>query len=146
MPVAYLHSPASPIIMMQGILHLKWKTFKIHLVSSIGELRTKTKFTDVTLVSDDKAQFQAHKVVLSACSPVLKDLLLHNPHVHPIIYLRGVMQQELQSMLQLMYLGDVRIHQDRVKYFFNNANDLELHKMARQVYFPQDVSENRQIC
>ena len=42
------------------------------------------------------------------------------------------MQQELESMLQLMYLGDVRIHQDRIKYFVNNANDLELHKMAQE--------------
>ena len=118
--------------MMQGTLHLKWKTFKIHLVSSIGDLMTKTKFTDVTLVSDDKAQFQAHKCVLSACSPVLQDLLLNNPHSHPMIYLRGVMQQELESMLQLMYLGYVRIQQDRIKYFVNNKNDLELHKMAQE--------------
>ena len=132
MPVFHGHSSASPIIMMQGTLHLKWKTFKIHLVSSIGDLMTKTKFTDVTLVSDDKAQFQAHKCVLSACSPVLKALLLKNPHSHPIIYLRGVMQQELESLLQLMYLGYVRIQQDRIKYFVNNANDLELHKMAQE--------------
>ena len=48
------------------------------------------------------------------------------------------MQQELESMLQLMYLGDVRIQQDRIKYFVNNANDLELHKMAQE-YETQEI-------
>ena len=47
MPVVNLHSPKSPIIILQGTLHLKRKTFKIHHVSSIGELMNKIKFTDV---------------------------------------------------------------------------------------------------
>ena len=33
---------------------------------------------DVTLVSDDLVCLKAHKFVLSACSPVLKDILLKN--------------------------------------------------------------------
>ena len=38
------------------------------------------KFTDVTLVSDDKILFNAHRYVLGVCSPVLKNFLLNNPH------------------------------------------------------------------
>lgn len=29
-------------------------------------------YTDITLVSDDQIQFEAHKIVLSDCSPVFK--------------------------------------------------------------------------
>ena len=47
----------------------------------------KDNFVDVTLVSDDQESFQAHKIVLSSFSPVLKDLLLSNSHPHPIIFL-----------------------------------------------------------
>ena len=36
---------------------------------------TEKNFVDVTLISDDKIPFHAHKFVLSACSPVLKTLL-----------------------------------------------------------------------
>ena len=85
--------------MSEEIYYLKWKVFNSHLTSSLSDVLTENSFTDVTLVSDDKVQFQAHKCVLSACSPVLKNLLLNNPHSHPLIYLRGVKQKELNSIL-----------------------------------------------
>ena len=78
-------------------------TFPNHLARTFKDLLAEGHFTDVTLVSDDHKQMQAHKIVLSAFSPVLKNLLLNNPHSHPLLYLRGVEQQELQSILQFMY-------------------------------------------
>ena len=67
---------------------LKWKTYSDHLVGVFKDLGEEGHFADVTLVSDDQVQTKAHKVVLSACSPVLKTLLLNNPHSHPLLYLR----------------------------------------------------------
>ena len=81
---------------------LSWTNFKGHVVSSFGNLMAENDFSDVTLVSDDQIQIRAHKFVLSACSPVLKNILLNNPHSHPVVYLRGVKQHELQSLLQFM--------------------------------------------
>ena len=69
-------------------------------------LNIENGYSDVTLVSDDMTEFQAHKFVLGACSPVLKNLLFTNPHPHPLLFLRGVRQQELETILQIMYLGD----------------------------------------
>ena len=46
--------------------------------------------------------FQAHIYVFSAFSPVLKNILLNIPHPHPLIYIRGVNQQELDSILQFI--------------------------------------------
>ena len=43
------------------------------------------KYLDVTLVSDDQTQFKAHKIVLSACSPVFKYIIDTNPSQHPLI-------------------------------------------------------------
>ena len=100
--------------MDQELVSLKWKIFDTHISSSLNDLYPKGKFTDVTLVSDDQIQFEAHKFVLSACSPVVKNLLLNNPHSHPLIYLRGVMHQELKSILEFMYLGEVKIPQSYV--------------------------------
>ena len=71
---------------------LKWKTYSDHLVGVFKELGEDGNFADVTLVSDDQVQTKAHKVVLSACSPVLKTLLVNNPHSHPLLYLRGIKQ------------------------------------------------------
>ena len=82
--------------------------------ANLKGLFTDNSLTDVTLVSDDQVTFQAHKLVLSLCSPVLKDLLLENPHSHPIIFLRGIKHEELQSLLQFMYLGEAKSKRSRL--------------------------------
>ena len=110
---------------------MKWKTFSAHLASTFQDLATEGHFTDVTLVSDDQIQISAHRLVLSACSPVLKDLLLNNPHPHPLLYLRGVKQQELQSILQFMYLGEATILQERINVFLAVANDLDVKELSK---------------
>ena len=45
------------IKMAQEIFSLNWKTFDIHLATTLRDLITENIFTDVTLVSDDQTQF-----------------------------------------------------------------------------------------
>ena len=92
--------------MSQEHLSLIHTVFHKDLVSSLSYNFAETSFSDVTLVSDEQIPFQSHKFFLSACSPVLKGLLLSNPHCHPLIYLRGVKQQELLAILHFMYFGE----------------------------------------
>ena len=111
---------------------LSWKSFQPHLRTTLKDLYIgKNHIADVTLVSEDQKQIQAHKFVLSACSQVLKNLLLANPHPHPIIYLRGVEHQELLALLQFMNLGEATIVQERIKKFFEVAKDLEITEMDK---------------
>ena len=121
---------SSHLKMQQDIFSLRWKFFHTHLSSSVSDMFTKNSFSDVTLVSDDKIQFEAHKCVLSASSPVLKKLLLNNPHPHPLIYLKGVKQQELQSILQFIYLGEARFYQGNMDRFIDAAKDLQITQLA----------------
>ena len=37
-------------------------------------------FTDVILVSDEPKHYKVYKFILSACSPVLKQVLMENQH------------------------------------------------------------------
>merc|ERR1712129_356873 len=103
------------IKMLQQILKLKY--FHSIIVKSLSEKFTDIASADVTLVSDDQIPFQAHRFVISASSPVLKDLLLDNPSSHPLIYLRGVRQQELGSILQFMYYGEATVDKNRTNQF-----------------------------
>jgi len=89
------------------------------------KLQMETDFYDVTLACDDN-QVQAHKVVLSSCSPVLKKLLRQNHHPHPVFYLRGVKFPELLNLLSFMYQGEVNVPQDSLEDFFNVAEDLKV--------------------
>ena len=111
---------------------LKWKTYTDHLVGVFKELGEDGNFADVTLVSDDQVQTKAHKVVLSACSPVLKTLLVNNPHSHPLLYLRGIKQTELQAILKFMYFGETQIFEDRINDFISVAKDLEVKEISKK--------------
>ena len=54
--------------------------FPKHLLSTNHDMFTNNYFADVTLVSDDETQATAHKIVLSACTPILRKLLVNNLH------------------------------------------------------------------
>ena len=66
----------------------------------------KDYFTDVTLVSDDLQKFPAHKIILSASSPVFESLLLACPKIngsHTILPLRGYFGYQIQGLLNFIY-------------------------------------------
>ena len=105
--------------------------FNKYLVSSLGNYFTDTILTDVTLVSDEQIPFKAHRFILSASSPVMKDLLLSNPHSHPLIYLRGVKQQELVHILQFIYFGEANVHNKQIKKFLDIAKDFKLSVLTK---------------
>merc|ERR1712051_757386 len=118
--------------MMDEKYDLKWKTFNEHLSGVFKDLGQEGHFADVTLVSDDQIQTPAHKVVLSACSPVLKNLLVNNPHSHPLLYLRGIKQTELQAILKFMYFGETQIFENRINDFISVAKDLKVKEIRQQ--------------
>ena len=83
---------------------LNWHTFSEHLQLMFKDLYQEGRYSDVTLVSDDQTQFKAHKIVLSACSPVFKKIIDSNPSQHPLIYLRGIHSYEMESILPVLRL------------------------------------------
>ena len=84
----------------------------------------------MTLVSEDQTQFKAHKIVLSACSPVFKNIIENNPIQHPLIYLRGIQSFEMETVLQFMYLGEGQFYRERLKEFLRVAHDLEVNGIS----------------
>ena len=101
-----------------------WDAFPDHLVGVFRDLGEEGHFADVTIVSDDLIPIQTHKVVLSACSTVLKSLLVTNQHSNPMLYLRGIKHSELQALLKFMYNGETEILEERISEFLAVANDL----------------------
>ena len=112
--------------MNQEIFSLRWNHFKEHFTSSIKSVSAGDEFNDVTLVSDELIPFKAHKFVLSSYSPVFKEILLNNSHSHPIIYLQGVRQQELHSLLQLMYFGESTFQNSRLEILLKIIKEFDL--------------------
>jgi len=111
--------------MLEGF-NLSWKTLPQHLEATIRELYHEEKYTDVSLVSDDQIKFRAHRIILRACSPVFRNIIDSHPGQHPLIYLRGIQSQEIQSILEFIYQGEARLSYDRLPEFFKVSQDLKV--------------------
>ena len=104
---------------------LKWNDFESNVSSAFKELREDCDFFDVTLACDGN-QLEAHKVILSACSPFFRGILKRNPHAHPLLYLRGVEYENMAALLNFMYHGEVNILQENLSGFLSVAEDLQV--------------------
>ena len=112
-----------------------WQSYSDHLRDMLHEMMKSNELTDVTLVCDDKKQFKAHKIVLSACSSVFKGIIEDLPQNNSVIYLRGINHNEMESILEFMYLGAATFHEDRMKEFLNVAKSLEIKEICKNVDF-----------
>jgi len=106
---------------------LRWNDFESNISVAFRELREEKDFFDVTLsVGPGHQHIQAHKLVLSACSPFFRGVLRQNPHAHPLLYLKGVGFSELQSVLNFMYHGEVNVAQEELNTFLAVAEELQV--------------------
>ena len=99
-----------------------YKSGKHCLQRVLSKYVRKENFTDVTLVSDDFQTFRAHKLVVSAYSPVLERLLLLNTTLsseHTVLHVRGFHGRTIQKMLKFMYFGEVDVESDE-EFDINN--------------------------
>jgi len=104
---------------------LRWNEFESNISGAFRELREEKDFFDVTLACDD-SQIQAHKVILSACSPFFRNILRRNPHQHPLLYLKGVKYKDILAVLDFMYMGEVNVAQEELNSFLSVAEDLRV--------------------
>jgi len=104
---------------------LRWNDFESNISGAFRELRDDKDFFDVTIACEDE-QMQAHKVILSACSPFFRNILRRNHHQHPLLYLKGVKYTDLQSVLNFMYHGEVNVAQEELNSFLAVAEDLRV--------------------
>jgi len=115
---------------------LRWNDFETNISSSFKELKNDEDFFDITLACAGEKQVQAHKVILSACSPFFKSILKKNPHQHPLVYLKGVQYEEVLSVVNFMYHGEVNVAQEDLASFLAVASELQVKGLS------QDGAEN----
>jgi len=104
---------------------LRWNNYQSHLVTAFESLLDEKDFIDVTLGVEGR-KLPAHKMLLSACSPYFRELLKGNPCQHPIIILRDIKYDDLFSLLQFMYNGEVNVAQDQLNSFLKSAESLKI--------------------
>ena len=118
---------------------VSWNTYTSHGKELFKDLLETGKFSDVTIVSDDEQLFQAHRFILSSCSSMFQKILKNSPE-NATIYLRGISQKDIQSLLQFMYLGKAIINKARIDEFLNVARDLKIKEIGED---DVDVDDNQ---
>ena len=127
----------------------QFQSFSDHLGSVLRELFLDQSNSDVTLVCDDLKQFQLHKFILRASSQTLRTLLDSHPHPNPLIYLRGVSSEQLEAILEFIYLGETTFQHDKVTDFLKVASDLELKAILNGLVSPEigtEKSTNEEVA
>ena len=121
--------------MSEDKCNINWHSYSDHLREMLHEMMKTNELTDVTLVSDDKIQFKAHRIVLSACSSVFKSIINDLPQNHSVIYLRGIQHQEIESILEFVYLGVATFYKERINQFLDVAKNLKIKEISTDLEF-----------
>ena len=80
----------------------------------------------MTLVCEEDTEVEAHRVILSACSPFFSTVLKKTKHPHPMIYMKGLKSKELINIMDFIYHGEVSIYQEDLDGFLVLAEELQL--------------------
>ena len=101
---------------------LKWNDCQSNWNQSLSELRNDQESTDITLISEDKVKFPAHKILLSSCSKTFKFILKGSFHANPLLYLSGISSVNVGFILDFIYYGEVNLFQEQLDHFLESAH------------------------
>ena len=112
---------------MSNKLCLQWNDFQENSKAAFENLRDDKNFTDVTLVSEDGEHLEAHKVILAASSLFFKKILESSyKHPHPLLFMRGLDSANLTALVDFLYFGEVKVHQENLDSFMTVAGELQI--------------------
>ena len=129
---------------MSDKFSLKWNDYQSNWNEALKNLRGDTDFADVTLISDDKVKFFAHKILLSSCSNLFKLILKSNNQANPLLYLGGVNSINLGFILDYIYHGEVNLYQEQLDSFLESAQKLEIQGLMGDKEDSRDSMNERQ--
>jgi hypothetical protein len=95
--------------------NIKWKDHTEEAFRVLNQLRSRDRFADVLLFSDNGI-FKAHKVILASCSSYFEKLFTKMPvssSRETVVALRDVESSMIELILDFIYVGEVQVpHND----------------------------------
>merc|ERR1719342_67846 len=128
------------------MFNVTWPSYTDHLKELLHNIWNSKELTDVTIFCEDKKQFNAHKVVLSACSSVFKSIIHETNMSNQVIYLRGIHSNEMESILRFIYLGETTFYPDRIEEFLNVAKILEIKEVSKDTVEVDNKSQDNVVA
>ena len=84
-------------------LDVRWEGHLDHFQNLLSNLVINPDLADLTLVCEDKIQFNVHRIILSSSSGVFRSIIQSSSI--PVIFLRGIQGQEMEDILQYIRCG-----------------------------------------
>ena len=106
--------------------NIKWEEYQSNLQLCSSQLEKTNHFSDVTLVGEGGDHIQAHRLIMSATSPIFEDILMKSDHPNPLIYMRGIKSSHLKLLVTYMYQGEVEVSTEDFKDFLEMAGELKI--------------------
>ncbi|MPC09233.1 Longitudinals lacking protein, isoforms A/B/D/L [Portunus trituberculatus] len=115
--------------MEDGLLSLKWNNHKTTFFDILRVLREKANYTDATIAVEGKF-YPVHKLVMSTCSEYFSEIFERTPCKSPVIVLKDVRSQDMDALLDYMYLGEVNVNQNDLASLLKTAECLRIKGLA----------------
>lgn len=115
----------------QPMAVIKRPQHNLKLSTVLNNMLQCSSLVDVTIYCDD-GQVNAHKLVLAASSSYFRSLFsrMTNTFQYPIIVLREMPVDDLKTIIQFIYHGEINVPQNRVDSLMRCANYLQIDGMA----------------
>ena len=110
---------------MSQVFCLRWNNHRNNLLTVFDQLLQTEAFCDVTLACDNNS-IKCHKMILSACSSYFQQLFMENTCEHPIVFLKDIKYEEIRTILDYMYKGEVNVAQEELNSFLSIAEELRV--------------------
>ena len=121
-------------------MNLSWNKFSETAEKAFRDLGSSGDFSDVTLAGADGELVEAHRVILSSCSPVLRMILLKISNNQPLLYMKGMNIEEISLLLKFVYTGEVTLEKENLDRFLETANELQIAGLVKSAV--RDIAES----
>ena len=127
-----------------NVISLRWDQFQMNIPNTFQNVRSSNDFSDVTLISEDELPVEAHRVILSAGSKFFQHVLSRATilkHPHPLLYLKGINGDELESILDFLYLGETSVDQHNLTSFLEAAKHLGIKGLVEEEKVKSEIDQ-----
>jgi Cys2His2 zinc finger developmental/cell cycle regulator len=122
---------------------LKWNNYEASIIQIFQEMLEAENLCDVTIACE-RQFLKAHKIVLAACSPYFQALFMDNPCKHPIVILKDIRYQDLKSLIDFMYRGEVTVSHEQLPSLLKTAETLQIKQLAEMTTRPTTFESSNQ--
>jgi len=112
-----------------GLLSLKWNNHRSTFFHVLSSVRKKDRYSDATIACDGKF-YKVHKLVMSTCSEYFEQMFEQTDCKNPVIVLKDIKSEELESLLSYMYVGEVNVVQEKLAGLIKAAECLKIKGLA----------------